>query len=83
MRYGPGLRILRPCNEIWGIRRIPFLFQSCSPACYDSFVNNNDPMISELIYGASAEDTRRIDIVPTVDNDDDLDSLRSQAISLP
>lgn len=50
-RFGPGLKIIRPCTEIWGMRRLPFIFQSCSPPCYSDFIHNTDPKISELIYG--------------------------------
>ncbi|XP_039255800.2 uncharacterized protein LOC120332587 [Styela clava] len=54
-RYGPGLKIVRPCSEIWGIKRIPFIFKSCSPSCYSRFVHNTDPKLTEIIYGASEE----------------------------
>lgn len=87
MRYGPGLRILRPCNEIWGIKRIPFLFQSCSPACYANFVENSDPIISEMIYGQQSDEMDDQLALPapsgTATIDDDLDSLKSGALSLP
>lgn len=49
--FGPGLRIIRPCSEIWGIKKIPFIFQSCSPQCYSRFIHNTDPKITEMIYG--------------------------------
>ncbi|XP_002130160.2 uncharacterized protein LOC100180427 [Ciona intestinalis] len=53
--YGPGLRIIRPCSEIWGIKRIPFIFRSCSPSCYSDFISNVDPKVSEMIYGIKSE----------------------------
>nr|CAB3262568.1 uncharacterized protein LOC100180427 [Phallusia mammillata] len=52
--YGPGLRIIRPCSEIWGIKRMPFIFQACSPLCYSQFIQSTGPKISELIYGTSS-----------------------------
>ncbi|XP_028657103.1 uncharacterized protein LOC114651364 [Erpetoichthys calabaricus] len=32
--YGAGLHLIRPCEKIFGIRRLPFMFQCCSPTCY-------------------------------------------------
>ena len=54
--YGPGLRIIRPCTEIWKIRRLPFIFRSCSPTCYQSFIKNTDPKIADLIYGVASKE---------------------------
>lgn len=45
---------MRPCSEIWGMKRIPFIFSACSPKCYSDFLHNIDPRITELIYGVDA-----------------------------
>lgn len=71
--YGPGLRIIRPCTEIWGIKRIPFIFYSCSPDCYTTFIHNTDPKITELIYGTP--DELPVVPVPQVLAEEDDDSL--------
>ncbi|XP_076809144.1 uncharacterized protein LOC143452165 [Clavelina lepadiformis] len=49
--YGSGLRVIRPCFEIWGVNRIPFLFKSCSPTCCHAFIENTDPKVMDIIYG--------------------------------
>ncbi|XP_066449411.1 leucine-rich repeat-containing protein 63 isoform X2 [Eleutherodactylus coqui] len=35
---GKGLRFIRPCEKIFGIRKLPFMFHACSPSCYKSFM---------------------------------------------
>ncbi|XP_071990289.1 leucine-rich repeat-containing protein 63 isoform X2 [Engystomops pustulosus] len=35
---GEGLRFIRPCEKIFGIRQLPFVFRSCSHSCYRSFM---------------------------------------------
>ena len=55
--FGPGLRIIRPCTEIWKIRRLPFIFRSCSPTCHHAFVRNTDPRIADLIYGVPSDES--------------------------
>ncbi|KAM4046879.1 leucine-rich repeat-containing protein 63 isoform 1-T2 [Anomaloglossus baeobatrachus] len=35
---GEGLRFIRPCEKIFGVCKLPFLFHACSPSCYRSFM---------------------------------------------
>ncbi|CAF0740069.1 unnamed protein product [Brachionus calyciflorus] len=36
-RYGNGLRLVKPCEKIFGVKYLPFLFLSCSPECFNKF----------------------------------------------
>ena len=36
-RYDEGLKIIRPCLKVFGVKYLPFLFVSCSPACFNKF----------------------------------------------
>nr|XP_054771313.1 uncharacterized protein LOC129279242 [Lytechinus pictus] len=47
--YGPGLRIIRPCRRAYGVKQVPFIFISCSPACRDFFMVNTQSL-SDLLY---------------------------------
>ncbi|XP_064638734.1 leucine-rich repeat-containing protein 63-like isoform X2 [Lineus longissimus] len=49
-RYGPGIRLIRPCNKIFGVKNLPFLFRSCSPYCAKVFSSSTDT-IMDIIYG--------------------------------
>lgn len=71
-RFGPGLRIIRPCTEIWGIKRLPFVFQSCSPSCYSTFIHNIDPQISELLYGMIDDKSKSPVVEERLDDEDSL-----------
>ncbi|XP_063808882.1 leucine-rich repeat-containing protein 63 [Pseudophryne corroboree] len=48
---GDGLRFIRPCNKIFGIRKLPFVFHACSPSCYRSFMSQTDSLTQHL-YGS-------------------------------
>ncbi|XP_066267668.1 uncharacterized protein [Branchiostoma lanceolatum] len=47
--YGPGIRLIRPCSKIFGIRKLPFLFVACSPHCHNIFMTST-ASISKLLY---------------------------------
>nr|XP_015219530.1 PREDICTED: leucine-rich repeat-containing protein 63 isoform X1 [Lepisosteus oculatus]XP_015219531.1 PREDICTED: leucine-rich repeat-containing protein 63 isoform X1 [Lepisosteus oculatus]XP_015219532.1 PREDICTED: leucine-rich repeat-containing protein 63 isoform X1 [Lepisosteus oculatus] len=51
--FGPGLRLIRPCEKIFGVRKVPFLFSACSPSCYESFTTQTENLV-QLLYGESA-----------------------------
>ncbi|XP_046902458.1 uncharacterized protein LOC124485137 [Hypomesus transpacificus] len=51
--FGPGLRIIRPCQNMFGLRRVPFIFYACTPTCYSNFRNQTDNL-SSLLYGEEA-----------------------------
>ncbi|XP_038862464.1 leucine-rich repeat-containing protein 63 [Salvelinus namaycush] len=51
--YGPGLKVIRPCYNIFGLHRVPFIFYACTPACHWNF-KNQTKSLSSLLYG---EDT--------------------------
>ena len=36
-RFDEGLRIIRPCEKIFGVKYLPFLFNICTPKCYNLF----------------------------------------------
>lgn len=38
--FGDGLRIIKPCEKIFGVKFLPFLFYSCSSECYFLFKKN-------------------------------------------
>lgn len=48
--YGSGLRIIRPCEKIFGINNLPFMFYSCSPSCYKNFRTQTDNLY-DILYG--------------------------------
>ena len=50
--YGPGIRIIRPCTLIFGVRNLPFLFHSCGPDCATTFMKSAEG-ISDIIYGSA------------------------------
>ncbi|XP_022102059.1 leucine-rich repeat-containing protein 63-like isoform X2 [Acanthaster planci] len=47
--YGPGLRVIRPCSKAFGVRKLPFLFTSCSPYCRDSFLTSVESL-TQMLY---------------------------------
>ncbi|XP_078614118.1 uncharacterized protein LOC144883440 isoform X2 [Branchiostoma floridae x Branchiostoma japonicum] len=47
--YGPGIRLIRPCSKIFGIKKLPFLFVACSPHCHNIFMTST-ASISKLLY---------------------------------
>ncbi|XP_029493685.1 leucine-rich repeat-containing protein 63 isoform X2 [Oncorhynchus nerka] len=51
--YGPGLKVIRPCYNIFGLHRVPFVFYACTPACHWNF-KIQTKSLSSLLYG---EDT--------------------------
>ncbi|XP_064800430.1 leucine-rich repeat-containing protein 63 isoform X3 [Oncorhynchus masou masou] len=51
--YGPGLKVIRPCYNIFGLHRVPFIFYACTPACHWNF-KIQTKSLSSLLYG---EDT--------------------------
>ncbi|KAM9319951.1 leucine-rich repeat-containing protein 63 [Gastrophryne carolinensis] len=46
---GEGLRFIRPCEKIFGIRKLPFMFHSCSPSCYRNFMSQTESL-SQYLY---------------------------------
>ncbi|XP_068121313.1 leucine-rich repeat-containing protein 63 [Hyperolius riggenbachi] len=46
---GEGLRFIRPCEKIFGIRKLPFMFHACSPHCYRSFMSQTESL-TDLLY---------------------------------
>jgi len=36
-RYGEGLKLIRPCLKIFGVKYMPFMFQCCSPRCLNRY----------------------------------------------
>ncbi|XP_074657962.1 uncharacterized protein LOC141910963 [Tubulanus polymorphus] len=52
--YGPGIRLIRPCTKIFGVKNVPFLFNSCSPQCADMFRWNTD---MDQLYASSDSET--------------------------
>ncbi|XP_071376251.1 leucine-rich repeat-containing protein 63 [Centroberyx affinis] len=48
--FGPGLQLIRPCYNIFGRRRVPFMFRSCSPGCLENFQNQTENL-THLLYG--------------------------------
>ncbi|RNA39044.1 leucine-rich repeat-containing 63 isoform X1 [Brachionus plicatilis] len=36
-RFGDGLKLIKPCEKIFGVRFLPFLFISCSLECLNQF----------------------------------------------
>ncbi|XP_038051222.1 uncharacterized protein LOC119724305 [Patiria miniata] len=47
--YGPGLRIIRPCSKAFGVRKLPFIFTSCSPYCRDTFLTSVESL-TQMLY---------------------------------
>ncbi|XP_069614374.1 leucine-rich repeat-containing protein 63 [Ranitomeya imitator] len=45
---GEGLRFIRPCEKIFGIRKLPFIFHSCSSSCYRSFMCQTESLTHHL-----------------------------------
>ncbi|XP_044142950.1 leucine-rich repeat-containing protein 63 isoform X2 [Bufo gargarizans] len=45
---GEGLRFIRPCEKIFGIRKLPFMFHACSPSCYRSFMSQTESLTHQL-----------------------------------
>lgn len=52
--YGPGLMIIRPCYNVFGLRRVPFIFNTCTPTCYSNFMDQTENL-SSLLYGEEIE----------------------------
>ncbi|XP_053404310.1 leucine-rich repeat-containing protein 63-like [Mercenaria mercenaria] len=48
--FGPGLRIIRPVTELFGIKNLPFMFRACSPKCLKDFRCSKDTL-SDILYG--------------------------------
>lgn len=48
--FGPGLRIIRPVTQLFGIRNLPFMFQACSPQCLKHFRSSKETL-SDILYG--------------------------------
>ncbi|XP_052782567.1 leucine-rich repeat-containing protein 63-like [Mya arenaria] len=49
-RFGPGLRIIRPVTQLFGIKNLPFMFHACSPKCLRDFRSSKDTL-SDILYG--------------------------------
>ncbi|KAM8977505.1 leucine-rich repeat-containing protein 63 [Pelodytes ibericus] len=47
--YGKGLCFIRPCEKIFGIRKLPFMFCSCSLPCYENFMRQTESL-TEYLY---------------------------------
>ncbi|XP_071797975.1 uncharacterized protein [Asterias amurensis] len=47
--YGPGLRVIRPCSKAFGVRKLPFIFNCCSPYCRDTF-NSSVESLTQMLY---------------------------------
>ncbi|KAM5180613.1 leucine-rich repeat-containing protein 63 [Mantella aurantiaca] len=45
---GEGLRFIRPCEKIFGICKLPFVFHACSPPCYRSFMSQTETLTRQL-----------------------------------
>ncbi|XP_075055821.1 leucine-rich repeat-containing protein 63 isoform X2 [Mixophyes fleayi] len=45
---GEGLCFIRPCDKIFGIRKLPFIFHACSPSCYRTFMSQTDSLTQHL-----------------------------------
>ncbi|MBN3308166.1 LRC63 protein, partial [Amia calva] len=50
---GPGLKLIRPCEKIFGVRKLPFLFSACSPSCYKKFSTQTTNLV-QVLYGESS-----------------------------
>ncbi|KAM3933079.1 leucine-rich repeat-containing protein 63 [Leptodactylus fuscus] len=50
---GEGFRFIRPCEKIFGIRKLPFMFHACSPFCYKSFMCQTDTLTHHLYESES------------------------------
>lgn len=48
--FGPGLRIIRPVTQLFGIKNLPFMFRACSPRCLRDFRSSKDTL-SDILYG--------------------------------
>ncbi|XP_010878363.2 uncharacterized protein LOC105016322 [Esox lucius] len=48
--YGSGLKVIRPCYNIFGLHKVPFIFYACTPACHWYFKNQTEGL-SSLLYG--------------------------------
>ncbi|XP_038243843.1 leucine-rich repeat-containing protein 63 isoform X2 [Dermochelys coriacea] len=48
--YGQGLRLIRSCRNIFRFRKLPFLFNACSPSCYSRFMSQTDSQ-TRMLYG--------------------------------
>ncbi|CAH2224060.1 leucine-rich repeat-containing 63 isoform X1 [Pelobates cultripes] len=46
--YGQGLCFIRPCEKIFGIRKLPFMFRSCSVSCYETFMHQTESLDEHL-----------------------------------
>ncbi|XP_060573580.1 leucine-rich repeat-containing protein 63-like isoform X2 [Ruditapes philippinarum] len=53
--FGPGLRIIRPVTELFGIKNLPFMFRSCSPQCLKDFRCSKDTL-SDILYGKHSDE---------------------------
>ncbi|XP_046336914.1 uncharacterized protein LOC124118719 isoform X1 [Haliotis rufescens] len=51
--FGPGLRIIRPVTNIFGVKNLPFLFRSCSTLCLYVFRHSTDTL-AQMLYGGDA-----------------------------
>ncbi len=36
-RFGDGLKLIKPCVKIFGVKYLPFMFKCCSPQCFERF----------------------------------------------
>ncbi|XP_072039785.1 uncharacterized protein [Amphiura filiformis] len=54
--FGPGLRIIRPCSQAFGVKKLPFLFTCCSPHCRDWFMESVESLTSILYEEDGDED---------------------------
>ncbi|XP_052216236.1 leucine-rich repeat-containing protein 63-like isoform X1 [Dreissena polymorpha] len=48
--FGPGLRIIRPVTQLFGIKNLPFMFSACSPQCLQDFRSSKETL-SDILYG--------------------------------
>lgn len=46
--FGPGLKIIRPCKKLFGVKMIPILFRSCSLYCLNAFKGSYEQIVSML-----------------------------------
>ena len=59
MRYGDGLRAIRPVTKIFGVRLLPFLFRACSSDCHRSFLSGGrqqETLLEQLYASDDSED---------------------------
>ncbi|XP_022522996.2 uncharacterized protein LOC111191693 isoform X2 [Astyanax mexicanus] len=47
--FGPGLKLIHPVQDLFGLRSVPILFQSCSTSCFSTFRNQPHLLTQTLL----------------------------------